>query len=49
MTEPSQAPATDAGSTRPAGEGVDDAEMAREVEQQTSNDLKAEEVFEREG
>jgi hypothetical protein len=37
------------GETRPAGEGVDDEEMVREVAEQTSSDLKAEDVFEREG
>ena len=36
------------GQTRPAGEGVSDEEMAREVADQTSSDLKAGEVFERE-
>lgn len=35
-------------SERPAGEGVSDEEMAREVAEQTSSDLKAEDVFERE-
>jgi hypothetical protein len=37
-----------AGETRPAGEGVSDEEMVREVADQTSSDLMAEEVFERE-
>jgi deglycase len=36
------------GETRPAGEGVSDEEMAREVAGQTSSDLKADDVFERE-
>jgi len=36
------------GETRPAGEGVSDDEMAREVADQTSSDLKADDVFERE-
>jgi hypothetical protein len=36
------------GETRPAGEGVSDDEMAREVARQTSSDLKADDVFERE-
>jgi hypothetical protein len=36
------------GETRPAGEGVNDEEMAREVAGQTSSDLKAGDVFERE-
>ncbi|MGN6475513.1 MAG: hypothetical protein ACTHK4_17975 [Mycobacteriales bacterium] len=42
-----QTPAT-AGSTRPAGEGISDEEAAAEVSQQTSSDLKAEDVFKRE-
>jgi hypothetical protein len=46
MTEP--APATAAGTTKPAGEGADDAEMSREVAEQTANDLAVEEVFEQE-
>jgi hypothetical protein len=37
-----------AGETRPAGQGVGDEEMMREVAEQTSSDLKAEDVFERE-
>lgn len=41
----SEQPATDAGTTKPAGEGVDDQELAEEVEEQTSGDLKAEEMF----
>jgi large subunit ribosomal protein L4 len=44
----SEKPATDAGSTKPAGEGVSDKEAAKEVAEQTSSDLKAEDVFERE-
>lgn len=44
----SEQPATDAGTTRPAGEGVDDQEMAHEVADQTGSDLKAEDVFKRE-
>jgi hypothetical protein len=36
------------GETRPAGAGVSDEEMAREVAEQTSSDLKADDVFERE-
>ena len=44
----SEQPATDAGSTRPAGEGVDDTELAEQVGEQTSSDLQAEDVFERE-
>ena len=34
--------------THPAGEGISDEEMAREVEEQTSSDLKAEPEFEKE-
>jgi len=45
----SEQPATDAGTTTPAGEGVDDREFAGEVGEQTSSDLKVEEAFEREG
>jgi hypothetical protein len=45
----SEQPATDAGTTRPAGEGVDDGEFAGEVAEQTSSDLKVEDAFEREG
>jgi len=44
----SEQPATDAGTTRPAGEGVDDSELAEQVGEQTSSDLQAEDVFERE-
>jgi hypothetical protein len=36
------------GDTKPAGEGVSDEEMVREVAGQTSSDLAAEDVFERE-
>jgi large subunit ribosomal protein L4 len=38
----------DAGTTEPAGEGVSDDEAVAEVAEQTSSDLKAEDVFERE-
>ena len=41
-------PATDAGTTRAAGEGVSDDELAGQVGEQTSSDLQAEDVFERE-
>jgi large subunit ribosomal protein L4 len=40
-------PATDAGTTKPAGADVSDKEMATEVAEQTSPDLKAEEAFEK--
>lgn len=36
------------GDTRPAGEGVSDEDMAKQVADQTSSDLKADDVFERE-
>ena len=41
----SEEPATQVGTTTAAGEGVDDAEMAREVEEQTAPDREAEPVF----
>ena len=44
----SEQPATSAGTTRPAGEDVDDQEFASEVGDQTSSDLKTEQVFENE-
>ena len=44
----SEQPATDAGTTKPAGEGVDDQELASQVAEQTSSDLEAEGTFERE-
>ena len=44
----SEQPATDIGTTSTAGEGVDDAEFASEVSEQTSSDLKVEGAFERE-
>jgi len=39
-------PATESGSTKPAGEGVSDEQAAEQVEAQTSKDLKAEDAFE---
>jgi hypothetical protein len=44
MTEP----ATNAGSTRPAGAGVDDEELAEQVGEQTDSNLEVEGAFERE-
>lgn len=38
---------SDVGSTRPAGEGVSDEQMSEQVAEQTSSDLNAEDVFER--
>jgi large subunit ribosomal protein L4 len=43
----SETPATDAGTTKPAGKGVSDEELASEVAEQTTPDLKAEEAFEK--
>jgi protease I len=40
--------ATDLGSTKAAGEGLSDADAVTEVANQTSSDLKAEDLFERE-
>ena len=48
MSETSSTPATSAGTTKPAGEGVDDKEMAEEVAESTSSDLQVEGAFERE-
>ena len=42
------APATEAGSTRPAGDGVADDELTEQVAEQTSSDLEVEGAFERE-
>lgn len=44
----SEQPATGAGTTRPAGEGVGDEELSEQVAEQTSNDLDVEGAFERE-
>lgn len=44
----SEQPATDAGTTRAAGDGVSDDELAAQVGEQTSSDLEAEDVFKRE-
>lgn len=46
--QPTSTPATDAGTTAPAGEGVDDRELAKEVAEQTSGDLAVESAFEQE-
>ena len=45
----SEQPATDAGTTRPAGEGVDDETLAEQVGEQTDSNLEVEGAFEREG
>ena len=37
----------DVGETRPAGDGVSDEQMTQQVAGQTSSDLDAEDVFER--
>jgi large subunit ribosomal protein L4 len=47
-SELAAAPATDAGETRPAGEGVSDEEMAEQVQSQTDPNLEVEPVFEAE-
>lgn len=44
MTEP----ATGAGTTRPAGEGVEDEELAQQVGEQTDSNLEVEGAFQRE-
>jgi hypothetical protein len=44
----SEQPATDAGTTTQAGEGVDDQQLSKQVADQTSSDLKVEDAFERE-
>ena len=44
----SEQPATNAGTTSAAGEGVDDKEMAEQVADQTDSNLEVEETFERE-
>lgn len=41
-------PATDAGTTRPAAEGVDDETLAEQVGGQTDSNLEIEGAFERE-
>jgi len=46
-TAVSETPATSAGETKPAGEGVSDEQAKAEVADQTSPDLKAEEAFEK--
>lgn len=48
MTEPAERPATDAGTTRPAGEGLDDQELTEQVGDQTDSNLEVEGTFERE-
>ena len=48
QTDETTTPATSAGTTSAAGEGVDDQELAREVADQTSSDLQVDQVFENE-
>ncbi|MCW2678985.1 MAG: hypothetical protein JWM62_386 [Frankiales bacterium] len=43
-----QTPATDAGTTRPAGEGLDDEQLTEQVADQTDSNLEVEGAFERE-
>jgi large subunit ribosomal protein L4 len=47
-TPATTSPATDAGTSGPAGDDISDGEAVAEVAAQTSPDLKAEDVFERE-
>lgn len=44
----SEQPATSAGTTRPAADGVDDDQLTEQVAEQTSSDLEVEGAFERE-
>lgn len=48
MSEQPADPATQAGSTRPAGEGVGDEELTEQVGDQTDPNLEVEDTFERE-
>lgn len=47
-TTPGTTPATGAGHTAPAGGGVDDAELSKQVAKQTAGDLAVEGAFTRE-
>ena len=44
----SEQPATSAGTTRAAGDGVDDQELTEQVAEQTDSDLEVEGAFQRE-
>ena len=44
----SEQPATNAGTTSAAGEGVDDKKLTEQVADQTDSDLEVEETFKRE-
>ena len=44
----SEQPATSAGTTRAAGDGVDDQELSEQVAEQTDSNLEVEGAFERE-
>ena len=44
----SEQPATSAGTTRAAGDGVDDSELESQVAEQTDSNLEVEGAFERE-
>ena len=44
----SEQPATSAGTTRSAGDGVDDEQLAEQVAEQTDSNLEVEGAFERE-
>ncbi len=46
--QPADSPATSAGTTRPAGDGVGDQELTDQVADQTDSNLEVEGAFERE-
>ena len=46
--QPAESPATNAGTTRPAGEGVGDEELSEQVAESTDSNLEVEGAFERE-
>lgn len=48
MSEQPTSPATDAGTTAPAGDGVSDRDLASQVGGQTDSNLQVEDAFERE-
>ena len=48
MSQQPESPVENAGTTRPAGEGVGDEQMAEQVAEQTDSNLAVEGAFERE-
>ena len=46
--QPADSPATSAGTTRPAGEGVGDEELTEQVAESTDSNIEVEGTFERE-